>query len=94
MEFLHKLSNRCRTRRALFLQRLDGICVQVIHHALVAGLHQPLHHVAAHAAQSNHAQVHATLLAFNCGVCAKRVVQTVAYAAVVEKGLDPKVSTL
>ena len=62
---LTKSSQRRAAGRALTLELLDRLGVDVEDHALVSVAHQPAHDVGAHPAQTDHSQLHDKLLIFD-----------------------------
>ena len=57
-ERLHHILQRPNRRGALLSQRLARLGIGVEHHAVVPRLHQPARDVAAHAAKTDHADLH------------------------------------
>ena len=58
VELRDEILERRRARRAFFRERLHRRRRYVVHDALVAGLHQPAHHVRAHSAEADHSELH------------------------------------
>ena len=61
-ELLDELVHRARPGGALGLQARHGVGAVVVGDALVAGRHEPAHHVRAHPAQADHAELHSVAL--------------------------------
>ena len=57
-EFRDEILQRRGSRGAFLRQLLDVGRIQVEHDALVPAAHQAAHHVRAHAAQSDHSELH------------------------------------
>src|SRR5204863_9994140 len=58
LELLDQLFERAGGYRAFTGELLHRVHGAVVHHHLVPALHQPAHHVRAHAAQANHSDLH------------------------------------
>ena len=57
-ELLHQIGNRRRRCGAVLCQRFARLGGSRVHHAVVSRLHQAARHVAAHLAESDHADLH------------------------------------